>query len=97
MQYKQIAHNKLKNGIINKNNLIPLYSLTCRIIASNIGNTIIERIIVILFLKLLKFEIKNCLSFFKKNINANNNIKIKMGILNTKKLRKYVLGVLVAS
>ena len=76
---------------------MPLYSLTCKIIARNIGNTIIERIIIILFLKLEKFEIKNLLFFFKKNIKANNNIKIKIGILNIKKLRKYVLGVLTAS
>ena len=76
---------------------MPLYSLTCKIIASSIGNTIIKKIIVILFLKLWKFEIKNLLSLFKKNINADNNIKTKIGILNIKKLKKYVLGVLAVS
>ena len=73
---------------------MPLYSLTCKIIASNIGKKIIAKITVILFLKLENFDVKNLLSFIKKNTNANSNIKIKIGILNIKKLKIYVLGVL---
>ena len=76
---------------------MPLYSLTCKIIASNIGNKIMKRIIIILFLKLENFDEKNLLSVFNKIVKANNSIKIKIGILNIKKLKKYVLGVLAVS
>ena len=87
----------LKNGIINKNSLIPLYILTWKITWTNIGNKTIEKIIIILFLKWLNFDVKNLLSIFSKIMRANNVIKIKMGNLNVKKLKKYALGVLTVS
>ena len=83
-----IAINILKNGIINKNNLIPLYILTWKIKCTKIGKKNIEKIINTLFLKLLNFELKKLLSFFKKNIKDKKEIKIKIGILNIKKLKK---------
>ena len=92
-----MAANKLTNGIINKNNLIPLYILTWKITWTNIGNRTIEKIIIILFLKWLNFDVKNLLSVFNTTIKENNNIKTKIGILNMKKLKKYVLGVLAVS
>ena len=76
---------------------MPLYSLTCKITAISIGNIIMKETIIILFLKLLNFDVKNLLSVLSKIIKANNNIKIKIGILNTKKFKKYVLGVLAVS
>ena len=76
---------------------MPLYSLTCKITAISIGNIIMKETIIILFLKLLNFDVKNLLSVLSKIIKANNNIKIKIGILNIKKLKKYVLGVLTVS
>ena len=56
-----------------------------------------KRIIIILFLKLENFDEKNLLSVFSKIVKASNSIKIKIGILNIKKLKKYVLGVLAVS
>ena len=56
-----------------------------------------EKIIIILFLKWLNFDVKNLLSVFNTTIKENNNIKTKIGILNMKKLKKYVLGVLAVS
>ena len=66
-------------------------------IASNIGNKIIQRITIILFLKLENFNEKNLLAVLSKTTKANNSIKIKIGILNIKKLKKYVLGVFAVS
>ena len=83
--------------MINKNNLIPLYILTWKITWTNIGNRMIEKIIIILFLKWLNCDVKNLLSIFNKIMRANYVIKIKMGNLNIKKLKKYVLGVLTVS
>ena len=73
---------------------MPLYILTCKIKWSNIGNRIIEKIIIILFLKWSNFDVKNLLSVFSTIIKANNSNKLKIGNLNIKKLKKYVLGVL---
>ncbi len=82
---------------MNKKSLIPLYILTWKIICRSTGKKIIEEIIIILFLKLLNFVLKKLLSFFKMIIKATINIKIKIGILNAKKVKKYILGVLTIS
>ena len=76
---------------------MPLYILTCKIKWSNIGNRTIEKIIIILFLKWSNFDVKNLLSVFSTIIKANNSNKLKIGNLNIKKLKKYVLGVLTVS
>ena len=76
---------------------MPLYILTCKIKWRNTGKKIIEKTIIILFLKLSNFDVKNLLSIFSKIMRANNVNKIKMGNLNIKKLKKYVLGVLTVS
>ena len=73
---------------------MPLYILTCKIKWSNIGNRTIEKIIIILFLKWSNFDVKNLLSVFSTIIKTNNSNKLKIGNLNIKKLKKYVLGVL---
>ena len=73
---------------------MPLYILTCKIKWSNIGNRTIEKIIIILFLKWSNFDVKNLLSVFSTIIKINNSNKLKIGNLNIKKLKKYVLGVL---
>ena len=70
-----MAASKLTNGIINKNNLIPLYILTWKITWTNIGNRMIEKIIIILFLKWLNFDVKNLLSVFSVIIKTNNSNK----------------------
>ena len=56
----------LKNGIINKNSLIPLYILTLKIIVSNIGKAIIEKITISFFSKFSNLSVKKLLSVFKK-------------------------------
>ena len=76
---------------------MPLYILTCKIKWSNIGNITIEKIIIILFLKWSNFDVKNLLSVFSTIIKTNNSNKLKIGNLNIKKLKKYVLGVLINS
>ena len=73
---------------------MPLYILTCKIKWSNIGNRTIEKITIILFLKWSNFDVKNLLSVFSTIIKTNNSNKLKIGNLNIKKLKKYVLGVL---
>ncbi len=92
-----MAASKLTNGIINKNNLMPLYILTWTIKWTKIGNKTIEKIIIILFLKSPNFDVKNLLSVFKKINNASSVIIRKMGNLSMKKLKKYDLGVLAVS
>ena len=43
------------------------------------------------------FDVKNLLSVFSTIIKTNNSNKLKIGNLNIKKLKKYVLGVLINS
>ena len=76
---------------------MPLYILTWKIKCTNIGKKIIEKIMIILFLKFLNLVVKKLLSNLVKIIKATNNIKIKIGNLNKKKLKKYDLGVAAVS
>ena len=87
----------LTKGIINKKILIPLYIFSWMIKWTKTGNKTIEKIIIILFLKSLNLDVKNLLSVFKTINNASSVIIRKMGNLNIKKLKKYVLGVLTVS
>tara|TARA_B100001765_G_C19274154_1_gene236957 strand:+ start:262 stop:408 length:147 start_codon:yes stop_codon:yes gene_type:complete len=48
-------------------------------------------------MKCLNLDVKKLLSVLNKIIKATNNIKIKIGNLNIKKLKKYDLGVVAVS
>ena len=76
---------------------MPLYILIWKIKCTKIGNKIIEKIMIILLMKCLNLEVKKLLSVLNKIIKVTNNIKIKIGNLNIKKLKKYDLGVAAVS
>ena len=76
---------------------MPLYILTWKIKCTKIGNKIIEKIMTILLMKCLNLEVKKLLSILNKIIKVTNNIKIKIGNLNIKKLKNYDLGVSAVS
>ena len=76
---------------------MPLYILIWKIKCTKIGNKIIEKIMIILLMKCLNLEVKKLLSVLNKIIKVTNNIKIKIGNLNIKKLKNYDLGVAAVS